>query len=134
MTEKYGTYYRIINILSDLAIVNLAGYLAYLITFWPEDVVNINSVSLVHVLLINFLWFNVTQMTRLYQDVFSKDAIPTIKQSMSSLFLFSVLVCCLVYLIPGFSVTNKLIIYMIILFTPLFFSGEGMLFIAQKIP
>lgn len=124
MTEKYGTYYRIINILADLAIVNLAGYFAYLFTFWPEDVVNINSVSLVHILLINFLWFNVTQITRLYQDIFSKEAIPTIKQSISSLFLFSVLVCCLVYLIPEFSVTNKLILYMMVLFAPLFLGGK----------
>ncbi|RZK76112.1 MAG: undecaprenyl-phosphate glucose phosphotransferase, partial [Pedobacter sp.] len=124
MTEKYGTYYRMISILIDLALVNLAGYLAYMFTFWPTGMVDMAHISIIHILLINFIWFNVTQITRLYKDIFSKDAIPTIKQALISLMLFIALVCCLVFLIPEFTLTNTLIIYMILFFTPLFLGGK----------
>ncbi len=124
MTEKYGSYYRMISILVDLALVNLAGYFAYLITFWPEDMVDMHHVSLVHILLINFIWFNVTQITRLYHDIFTKDAVPTIRQAVSSLFFFVVLICCLVYLIPDFTMTGKIILYMNLIFLPLFLGGK----------
>ncbi|MGY4383001.1 putative colanic acid biosynthesis UDP-glucose lipid carrier transferase [Pedobacter sp. UYP24] len=124
MTEKYGVYYRMISILVDLALVNLAGYFAYLLTFWPEDMVDMHHIGLMKILLINFIWFNVTQMTRLYHNIFAKDAIPTIKQSVISFLLFVLLICCLVYLIPDFSLTSKLILYMILFFLPLFLGGK----------
>lgn len=79
MTEKYGTYYKILGALGDLAIVNISGYIAYLILYWPTTNTISTHVSLIHVLLINLIWFNVTQLTHLYKDLFAKDAIPTIK-------------------------------------------------------
>lgn len=124
MSEKYGTYYRLIGILLDLALVNLSGYFAYLFTFWRENTIDMNHISMIHILLINFLWFNVTQISRLYHDIFSKDAIPTIRQSLISLTLFIVLIIALVYLIPEFTVTNKLIIYMVLVFSPMFLAGK----------
>ena len=124
INEKYGTYYRLISILVDLALLNIAGYFSYLFTFWPSVAFHSNSINIVHILLINFLWFNVTQITRLYHGIFSKDAVPTIKQSLISLFVFSVIVCSLVYLIPEFTIANNLILYMLIVFSPLFFTGK----------
>ncbi|MHA4894218.1 hypothetical protein ACXZ1K_05645 [Pedobacter sp. PWIIR3] len=120
MTEKYGSYYRMISVLVDLALINLAGYFAYLFAYWPEHHIDMNHINMVHVLLVNFIWFNVTQITRLYRDIFIKDAIPTVRQSFMSLVLFSVFICALVYLIPEFTFTNDLILYMLVVFTPLF--------------
>lgn len=124
MSDKYGTYYRLIGVLADLALLNLSGYFAYVFTFWPEEVVNMTHISMVHVLLINFIWFNVTQISGLYKEIFSKDAIPTIKQALLSLVLFAVLVCGLIYLISEFTVANNLIIYMLLAFSPLFLAGK----------
>ncbi|MES2777729.1 MAG: undecaprenyl-phosphate glucose phosphotransferase [Bacteroidota bacterium] len=124
MTEKYGTYYRLISILIDLALINLAGYFAYLFVFWPNHTLDMDQINMIHVLLVNFIWFNVTQMSGLYRDIFIKDAIPTVKQSITSVFLFAVLICGLVYLIPEFTLNNHLIIYMLVIFTPLFLIGK----------
>lgn len=124
MTEKYGTYYKIIGALTDLLIVNLSGYAAHLILYWP--IVNIKGmhVNLIHVLLINLIWFNVTQLTHLYKDMFAKDAIPTIKQSLSSLILFSVFVALILILRPEFDISSKVIVYMLLIFAPSFLMGK----------
>jgi len=124
MTEKYGTYYKIIGALTDLFLVNVSGYVAHLILYWP--VVQITGVhfNLIHVLLINLIWFNVTQLTHLYQDMFAKDAIPTIKQSLSSLILFSFIVVFILVLGPGFDISTKVVVYMLAIFAPSFLLGK----------
>jgi putative colanic acid biosynthesis UDP-glucose lipid carrier transferase len=124
MTEKYGTYYRLISVLVDLALLNLSGYFAYLISLWSNKGSDLLHISIIHVLLINFLWFNVTQITRLYHDIFSKDAIPTVKQSLLSLLFFATLLFSLVYLLPEFTVTDTLLRYILVGFSVLFLTGK----------
>jgi putative colanic acid biosynthesis UDP-glucose lipid carrier transferase len=124
MTEKFGTYYRLISVLVDLALLNLSGYFAYLLSLWSNQGSDLLHISIVHVLLINFLWFNVTQITRLYHDIFSKDAIPTVKQSLLSLLFFATLLFSLVYLLPEFTVMDTLLRYMIVGFSVLFLTGK----------
>lgn len=124
MTEKYGTYYKILGALGDLAIVNISGYVAYLILYWPTTNMVSAHISLIHILLINLIWFNVTQLTHLYKDLFAKDAIPTIKQSLFSLVLFVVIVGVVLFLTPGFEVSSKLITYMMLVFAPAFLAGK----------
>lgn len=124
MTEKYGTYYKIIGALGDLAIVNLSGYIAYLLVHWPTATLFTVNVNAVHVLLVNLLWFNVTQLTHLYQDMFAKDAIPTIKQSLSSLVLFTLVVAFILVLRSDFDDSSKVITYMLAIFAPTFLLGK----------
>jgi putative colanic acid biosynthesis UDP-glucose lipid carrier transferase len=124
MTEKYGTYYRLISVLVDLALLNLSGYFAYLLSLWLNNIGDALHISVVHILLINFLWFNVTQITRLYHDIFSKDAIPTVKQSLLSLLIFAVLLFSLAYILPEFTVTDTLLRYLIVSFSLLFLTGK----------
>lgn len=132
MTEKYGTYYKIIGALTDLAIVNLSGYAAHLILYWPVTTIERTHVNLIHVLLVNLIWFNVTQLTHLYQDIFAKDAIPTIKQSLSSLFLFTVFVVIILVLTPGFDISSKLIVYMMAIFAPSFLIGKVIFLLLRR--
>ncbi|WP_228098785.1 undecaprenyl-phosphate glucose phosphotransferase [Pedobacter sp. MC2016-24] len=124
MTEKYGTYYKIIGALIDLFIVNFSGYIAYLLVHWPVTTLDRTNVNMIHILLINLIWFNVTQLTRLYQDMFAKDAIPTIKQSLSSLLLFTVSIILILFLTTGFGVSSKLIAYMMLIFAPSFLMAK----------
>ncbi len=124
VTEKYGSYYKLICALTDLALINLSGWMAYLVIYWPKDALNSNRVSMLHILLINFIWFNVTQLNHLYKDIFAKDAIPTIKQSLYSLVLFGVLMSCLAYWVPDFHVQKRLIFYTVAFFAPLFIAGK----------
>lgn len=124
MIENNSTYYKTISILMDLFLVNLAGYLGYIYLYGRFGAGNGHEFSVLHILLINFVWFNVTQITRLYQDMFVKDAIPTIKQSLWSLFFFAAIISILVIYLRDFSISYKLLAVTGLLFTPVFLAGK----------
>lgn len=119
ISEKYGTYYKLIGILVDLVLINLCGYLAYLFVFYSSDAHEIEYLRIGQILLINFIWFNATQITRLYNDIFSKDAIPTIKQSLASLLLLTLFMCCLILLLPEFKSCYIWMGYTLLIFLPM---------------
>lgn len=110
--------------LTDLALLNFCGYLAYLFIYLVKHDPYILNIKIGQVLLINFIWFNVTQVTRLYRDIFAKDAIPTIKQSLSSLLLFAAFIGVLLYFVPEFALCSKLVLYTLLIFGPLFIAGK----------
>lgn len=124
MIESNSTYFKTISILIDLLLVNLSGYLGYVVVYKTFGMSDGKGINFLHILLINFVWFNVTQITRLYQDMFVKDAIPTIKQSLWSLFFFGSTIFLLVIYLRDFSVSYKLLIYTGLLFVPLFLMGK----------
>jgi len=124
MRENNSTYYQTISILIDLFLVNLTGYLGYILAYGGSDGIDWQKINILHILLINFVWFNVTQLTKLYQDMFVKDAIPTIKQSLWSLFFFGAILSVLVIYLRDFSVSPRLLTITGVLFTPLFLGGK----------
>lgn len=127
-SEKYGSYYRLMGILADLALLNLCGYLASLFLTAPE----VRQVSVVQILFVNFLWFNISQVACLYKDIFLKDAIPTIKQTLSSLLFFAFFIGGLVFYVPEFTIYNRLILYTFILFTPLLLVGKIVFLLVRR--
>ncbi|SEA98706.1 putative colanic acid biosysnthesis UDP-glucose lipid carrier transferase [Pedobacter hartonius] len=74
-----------------MVMLNAAG-LAYILISRSSDHFEKLHTGLLHFLLANFVWFNVTQLTKLYRDLFVKDAIPTIKAALSSLALFGLII------------------------------------------
>lgn len=124
MIESNSTYFKTISILLDLLLVNLAGYLGYIIAYDTLSISDGRGINFLHILLINFVWFNVTQITKLYQDMFVKDAIPTIKQALWSLVFFGAIIFILVVYLRDFNVSSRLIVYVGILFAPLFLAGK----------
>lgn len=124
MADKYGAYFKTIGIFLDLFILNLSGIAGYLLVIsFPGYVERIN-IGFLHFLLINFIWFNVTQITRLYRDLFAKDAIPTIKQSLSSLVLFGFIVAVLILSVADFKWYSAAVVLPFLLFSVLFLLGK----------
>lgn len=133
MTEKYGVYYRIMGILLDLLLLNFSGFIAYNITFYWHSGIYKMDLGLVQILLLNFIWINVTQITRLYASVFIKDAVPTIRQTLSSLVLFTVMISLLAFFIPDFKMPTHEIMYTIGSFAPLLMLSKiGFLLLRRK--
>jgi putative colanic acid biosynthesis UDP-glucose lipid carrier transferase len=132
MIESNSTYFKTISILIDLLLVNLAGYLGYVRVYGVFGIADGQGINFLHILLINFVWFNVTQITKLYQDMFIKDAIPTIKQSLWSLFFFGIIIFLLVSYLKDFSVSNRLLVYTGIIFMPLFLLGKVVFLLLRR--
>jgi putative colanic acid biosynthesis UDP-glucose lipid carrier transferase len=124
MTEKYGTYYTLMGALVDLALINMSGYLAYLLVYWPAAFEDHHGLSILQVVLINVIWFNVTQISKLYRNMLTKEAIPTIREALYSLVLFAVFMSCLAFFMPEFRVSRMLIFYTILIFAPAFLIGK----------
>ncbi|RZK21685.1 MAG: undecaprenyl-phosphate glucose phosphotransferase [Pedobacter sp.] len=124
MIESNSTYFKTISILIDLLLVNLSGYIGYAIAYNTLGISDGRGINFLHILLINFVWFNVTQITKIYQDMFVKDAIPTIKQSLWSLLILGVIIFVLVFYLRDFNVSVRLIVYAAIIFAPLFLTGK----------
>ncbi|RZL40541.1 MAG: undecaprenyl-phosphate glucose phosphotransferase, partial [Pedobacter sp.] len=132
MIESNSTYFKTISILIDLLLVNLSGYLGYIIAYGTFGMSDGRGINFIHILLINFVWFNVTQITKLYQDMFVKDAIPTIRQSLWSLMFFGIIIFLLVVYLKDFSVSYRLLIYTGILFAPLFLTGKVVFLLLRR--
>ncbi|RNL56927.1 undecaprenyl-phosphate glucose phosphotransferase [Pedobacter jejuensis] len=132
MIESNSTYFKTISILIDLFLVNMAGYFGYVLANGTFGMFDGRGINFLHILLINFVWFNVTQITKLYQDMFVKDAIPTIKQALWSLLLFGTIIFLLVVYLKDFSVSYRLLIYTGLLFAPLFLAGKVVFLLLRR--
>ena len=122
MTDKYGAYFRTISIFLDMILLNLSGLAGYavVINFAVEKI----HIGLLHFVLVNFVWFNVTQLTRLYRNLFAKDAIPTIKEALISLFLFGLILCVLIEVVADFRWFRTAVILPFLLFSIVFLFGK----------
>lgn len=124
MTDKYGAYYRTIGIFLDLILLNLSGFIGYfLVLSFPESL-DRPSVSFLHVMLANVVWFNMTQVTGLYRNMFIKDAIPTIKEAVGSLALFVVVMVILLMAVTDLAVSSRTVILTFGTFAGLFMVGK----------
>lgn len=117
MVEKYSAYFKTIGIFLDLLILNLAGLAGYALMHTFPDKLETLDVGILHLLILNFVWINVTQLTRLYKGLFSKDAIPTIKQTLYSLFVFSLIVWVLILGLTDYYWHNRMIWLTLLLLT-----------------
>lgn len=124
MADKYGAYFKTIGIFLDLLILNLSGIAGYLLTIYFPGYIERLNIGFLHFLLVNFVWFNVTQLTGLYRNLFAKDAIPTIKQSLSSLGLFGFILGTLIITVTNFNWYSYAVLFPFLLFSLLFLSGK----------
>jgi putative colanic acid biosynthesis UDP-glucose lipid carrier transferase len=124
MTDKYGAYFKTIGIFLDLLILNLSGIAGYLLIIYFPGYIERLHIGLLHFLLVNFVWFNVTQLTGLYRNLFAKDAIPTIKQSLSSMGLFGFILAALIITVADFNWYSHAVLLPFLLFCILFLLGK----------
>lgn len=132
MSDKYSNYYKILSILLDLFLLNLAGFIGYLLTYDSFASTHNPNISLINILLINFVWFNVTQVTRLYNKIFAKDAIPTIKATLASLLILVVVVTIIYLVVPEFGTPSLLLFITFLVFTPLLLSAKVLFLLLRR--
>lgn len=132
MSDKYTNYYKILSILLDLVLINFAGFIGYLLTYKTVASAISPHISIINIILINFVWFNVTQITRLYHKIFAKDAIPTIKATLASLVLLFFIISFIVLIIPEFGTPNALLFITFLVFAPLLLSAKIIFLLSRR--
>jgi putative colanic acid biosynthesis UDP-glucose lipid carrier transferase len=124
MNDQYSAYFKTISIFLDIILLNLSGLAGFALLRNLALSVERLPVGLLPFLLVNFLWFNVTQLTKLYSNLFAKDAIPTIKEGLSSLALFGFLLGIFIEAVTSFHWYNPAIFLPFLLFSMLFLLGK----------
>jgi Undecaprenyl-phosphate glucose phosphotransferase len=117
MQYKYATFFRLVNALVDYLVLN-ATLVVSLIVIWPEAVAS-SAVSdyRIHILLFNLLWFVTSTQTKLYDRVLNTEAIPTIKKTLITLFLFLAAPLAISLFVPSLSISFKYLFYFVLLFS-----------------
>lgn len=124
MADKYSAYFKTIGIFLDLLILNLSGFIGYLlVTNFPDQLDTLNM-SFLHLMLANFIWFNVTQLTSLYRNMFVKDAIPIIKEALGSVFLFGLILAILIISITDVNLYSWSVLLPFVFFAGMFMCGK----------
>jgi putative colanic acid biosynthesis UDP-glucose lipid carrier transferase len=124
MSDKYGAYFKTIGIFLDIVLLNLSGLAGYVLVAGLHMSVEEFHIGLLHILLVNFVWFNVTQLTKLYRDLFAKDAIPTIKETLTSLLLFGLILAIVIAIVADFDWYSPAVAVPFLLFCILVLLGK----------
>ncbi|WP_285009736.1 undecaprenyl-phosphate glucose phosphotransferase [Pedobacter faecalis] len=120
IADKYTFIYKIIGVFLDLVLLNASAYLVYFLL----DLDALKPLNTMHMVVINLLWMYLTRVTGLYRHAVSKEAIPTIKQTIITLFLFGLGVSCLSFYVKEFDLDRKEIVYAALIFAPALVMGK----------
>lgn len=88
MTHKYTTYFKYINIIVDYLILNISLLLALGLDGGISIVESISELHKLDFLLLNLFWFYCAKLFGLYNNVMSRDALPTMKATLFSLVVY----------------------------------------------
>jgi putative colanic acid biosynthesis UDP-glucose lipid carrier transferase len=117
MTYKYTTFFRWITVASDYTLLNLALMISFMLEssngFWEAA----SEHYRLHFLLINLFWYFCSTRAKLYDNILTRDAVPTVMASMLALMIFLAGPLVLTVSFPRFSLTTEFIIRVFILFS-----------------
>lgn len=117
MQYKYATFFKLVNALVDYLILN-ATLVVSLLVIWPEAVETsaVNDYR-IHILLFNLLWFVSATQSKLYDRILNTEAIPTLKKTIFTLFLFLAAPLAIGLFVPSLSISFEYLLYFVLLFS-----------------
>jgi putative colanic acid biosysnthesis UDP-glucose lipid carrier transferase len=116
MNNRYTRISKVLNLLIDFLILNFSLYSIFLFYSGTGIGDNIPAIYRGDFLLLNLIWFYCGSINRLYEDIYRRDAVPTIRISLRSLSLYLLLSLLLKLALIQFDFTNKFITLSFLLF------------------
>ncbi|WP_026135883.1 undecaprenyl-phosphate glucose phosphotransferase [Nafulsella turpanensis] len=105
MTYKYATFVKWINVVSDYLLLNLSLCLFFTFecphSFWDSTSENYR----LSFLILNLIWFYCSSLVRQYENVIIREAIPTVKVTISALTIYLLAGLAMVVAFPKFSLS-----------------------------
>lgn len=133
MTYKYAAFFKWITVVIDYILLNLALYLSFWIessslSFWEDASANFR----LNVCLLNLLWFYCSSLVMLYDNIMIRDAIPTIKATVTALLIFVIGPFFLSFTFSIISFSSTFIINSFILFAVLILTWKASFLTIRK--
>ncbi len=116
MQYKYATFFKLVNALVDYLILNLTLVIT-LLMIWPEAIYESSVAEFkIHLLLFNLLWFFASTQSKLYDRILNTEAIPTLKKSLFTLFLFLATPLFVGLLVPDLIIPFNVLLSIVLIF------------------
>lgn len=120
MTYKYATFFKWITVVLDYFLLNLALFISFLVqssgmSFWAEASGGIR----VEFLLMNLFWFYCSSLVKLYDNILIRDALPTMKATITALAIYIMVPLILSFLFPEIRFSLNFIVHSFFLFSVL---------------
>ncbi|RDC66122.1 undecaprenyl-phosphate glucose phosphotransferase [Adhaeribacter pallidiroseus] len=110
MTHKYTTYFKYINIAVDYLILNIAIVIALSIADNISLVKHISELYKLDFLLLNLFWFYCAKLFGLYNNILSRDAMPTMKATLLALVTYYIAIYSLNLAFPFLNLSSTFLI------------------------
>lgn len=115
MTYKYSTFFKVINVVADYLLLNIA----YLFCLYVYQLETINDIMQPHhqlnFVLMNLCWFFCSNLVDLYANVIKRAADDTVRASVTALGIFSVASIAVVFTFPQLKLSFTLMAEFLVL-------------------
>lgn len=133
MTYKYTAFFKWVSIINDYLVLNLALGIGLLIESPEALQTNLADSYKINFLLFNLFWFYCAKMVGLYNNILTREAVPTAQATLYALLLFLVGPVAVNFTLPHLSLTTQFISYTFVLFAfILFFSKTAFLLLRKS--
>ncbi|NDK57387.1 undecaprenyl-phosphate glucose phosphotransferase [Pontibacter fetidus] len=119
MNNRYTRISKVLNLLIDFLILNISLYTVFLFDSGVGIGDRIPAIYRGDVLLLNLIWFYCGSINRLYEDIYRRDAVPTIRIALRCLLLYLLIALLLKLALVQFDFSNKFITLSFLLFSVL---------------
>ncbi|RDV11090.1 undecaprenyl-phosphate glucose phosphotransferase [Pontibacter diazotrophicus] len=116
MVHRYTTFSKGLNIIIDFFLLNVVLYAGFVIENQQLIGQNITENYKLDFLLLNLIWFYCANVNKLYEDIFRRDAIPTIKLTIKALGMYFLIAALLKAAMLQFDLSYTFTAYAFLLF------------------
>ncbi|MFD2514347.1 undecaprenyl-phosphate glucose phosphotransferase [Pontibacter locisalis] len=122
MQTRYTSFSKALNLIVDFFLLNLALYICFVLKNPDKFGDDVSERYKVGFLILNLIWFYCATINKLYEDIFKRDAIPTIRVTLQALILMGIISLVQSSILPYTNlsfwlISTFLIIYGILLLT-----------------
>lgn len=132
MTFRYSAFSKALNLAADFLLLNLCLYACFLIQHPEKLGQNVSENYHLRFLLINIMWFVSATINNLYDDIFRRDSIPTIRITIQSLGLFAALAVVQRIAFPYAKLSAPIMLVFFVLFCALLLGWKTLFLLIRK--
>ncbi|MEJ8756923.1 undecaprenyl-phosphate glucose phosphotransferase [Pontibacter sp. H259] len=132
MNYRYTRISKGVNLLIDFLILNFSLYTTLVLETGLAVGDKFPAIYRGDFLLLNLIWFYCGSINKLYEDIYKRDAVPTIRLTIRSLGIYILLALLLKLVLIQFDFTNQFLVYSFLIFAFLLLLWKGVFLLIRR--
>jgi Undecaprenyl-phosphate glucose phosphotransferase len=117
MIYKYSAFIKVINVIVDFLLLNIALLASLFIQTGENPVGNLNAHHQLNFLLFNLFWFYCTSVEELYANIIKRKADATLRATITAIAIFTIICAALMFAFPQLRLSYRLIGQFLLIFS-----------------